>query len=143
MNLSSLAQGWTPEAYLEEIVAPPPAAAAPPPPPPPPARSVPAKAQPTPNGPSSIGGAAAAKAKAKPAPPAPPAKRPIKFQKQVGSAAAQRDSAVSMNSPNSSGGSGRATPNSMNNPSLAGGLAEALRQRQHAMQGKQEEDDDW
>jgi len=47
-----------------------------------------------------------------------------------------------MNSQDSSGGSGRATPNSMN-ASLAGGLAEALRQRQSAMQGNKDDDDDW
>jgi myosin-1 len=56
--------------------------------------------------------------------------------------AASRDSAVSINSHESSGGSGRATPNNLNT-SLAGGLAEALRQRQSAMQGKKNDDDDW
>lgn len=56
---------------------------------------------------------------------------------------APRDSAVSMNSQDSSGGSGRGTPNSASNASLAGGLAEALRQRQEAMHGKQDDDDEW
>ncbi|CAI6331494.1 unnamed protein product [Periconia digitata] len=62
----------------------------------------------------------------KPAPPAPPAKRP---------AAKNRPSANGTSSPGAgardSGGS------------IAGGLAEALRQRQAAMQGKKADDDDW
>ncbi|KAH2983442.1 hypothetical protein KXV25_001813 [Aspergillus fumigatus] len=133
MNMTTSAQGWTPEAYLEEQVAPTPKPAPPPPPAAP--RSTPAPAT---NG-------AAAAAKAKPAPPAPPAKRPnMAARKAVPTPPpAPRDSAVSMNSHDSSGGSGRGTPNSMSNASLAGGLAEALRARQHAMQGKQDDDDDW
>ncbi|RHZ47814.1 class I myosin myoA [Aspergillus thermomutatus] len=134
MNMTTSAQGWTPEAYLEEQVAPTPKPAPPPPPPAAP-RSTPAPAT---NG-------AAAAAKAKPAPPAPPAKRPNMAARKAVPAPppAPRDSAVSMNSHDSSGGSGRGTPNSASNASLAGGLAEALRARQHAMQGKQDDDDDW
>ena len=140
MNLTTNAQGWTPQAYLEEIVAPAPAPVAPPPPPAPPA----APRTATPNGTSRAGAGAAAKAK--PPPPAPPAKRPM--GRKPPPPAAPRDSAVSMNSgtnsqQDSSGGSGRATPSSMNSASFAGGLAEALRARQSAMHGKQDDDDDW
>ncbi|GMG49460.1 unnamed protein product [Aspergillus oryzae var. brunneus] len=129
--------GWTPQAYLEEQVAPTPKPA---PPPPPPAAP---RASPVP---SANGAAAtAAAAKAKPAPPAPPAKRPNMAGRKAVPAPppAPRDSAVSMNSHDSSGGSGRGTPNSTSNASLAGGLAEALRARQHAMQGKHDDDDEW
>ncbi|KMU86702.1 myosin I myoA [Coccidioides immitis H538.4] len=48
-----------------------------------------------------------------------------------------------MNSHESPAGSGRATPSSLSNASIAGGLAEALRARQSAMQGKEQDDDDW
>jgi len=41
---------------------------------------------------------------------------------------------------NQESNSGRATPT---NASLAGGLAEALRARQSAMRGKQDDDDEW
>ncbi|WEW59305.1 class II myosin [Emydomyces testavorans] len=139
MNPETSAQGWTPQAYLEPIVV---QAPSPPPPPPP---SLPPQAKSVisssalSNGPSRVNGAAA---KSKPAPPAPPAKRPNMARKAV-AAAAPRDSAVSMNSHESSNGSGRATPSSMSNASLAGGLAEALRARQSAMQGKAHDDDDW
>ena len=54
-----------------------------------------------------------------------------------------RESAVSVNSHDSSGASRRGTPGSASNASLAGGLAEALRQRQQAMHGREEEDDEW
>ncbi|OJJ46140.1 hypothetical protein ASPZODRAFT_133139 [Penicilliopsis zonata CBS 506.65] len=138
MNTTTSSQGWTPEAYLEEIVA---AVAKPMPPPPPPAgpRSV------STHTPASNGTTAAAAAKAKAAPPAPPAKRPNMASRKAGAAGspAPRDSAVSMNSHDSSGGSGRATPNSTSNFSMASGLAKALKERQNAMQGKQEEDDEW
>ncbi|EZG07990.1 myosin-1 [Trichophyton rubrum CBS 735.88] len=140
MNPSTGVQGWTPEAYIEEIKE-----AAPPPPPPPPPVAVRAPAPaptPTSNGAGAARASGTAAAKAKPAPPAPPAKRP-NMRKQVQTPVAPRDSAVSMNSQDSSGASGRATPNSLNNASLAGGLAEALRQRQSAMQGKNNDDDDW
>ncbi|KAL2837065.1 P-loop containing nucleoside triphosphate hydrolase protein [Aspergillus pseudoustus] len=134
MNLDTSAQGWTPEAYLEEQVAP---APRPTPPPPPPAapRSSPAPVN---------GNATVAAAKAKAAPP-PPAKRPNMAGRKTAPAPppAPRDSAVSMNSQDSSGASGRGTPNSLSNASLAGGLAEALRARQSAMQGKHDDDDDW
>uniref|UniRef100_A0A093VIM3 Myosin-1 n=1 Tax=Talaromyces marneffei PM1 TaxID=1077442 RepID=A0A093VIM3_TALMA len=129
MNTTTSAQGWTPEAYLEEIAV---AAVKPAPPPPPP---VAPKAAPN--------GNAVAAAKAKPAPPAPPAKRPIAAGRKP-LAPPTRDSAVSINSQDSSGGaSGRATPNSSSNASLAGGLAEILRQRQSAMRPSNEEEDDW
>lgn len=137
MNMATSVQGWTPQAYLEEQVAPTPKPA---PPPPPPAAP---RASPVP---SANGAAAtAAAAKAKPAPPAPPAKRPNMAGRKAVPAPppAPRDSAVSMNSQDSSGGSGRGTPNSTSNASLAGGLAEALRARQHAMQGKHDDDDEW
>lgn len=124
MDPNTSVQGWTPQAYLEEIVAAPPKPA---PPPPPPA---------APKAPVSNGTSRIAAAKAKPTPPAPPMKRPAARKPMA--APDPRDSAVSMNSQDSSGGSGRATPNS-----LAGGLAEALRQRQSAMQGKKDDDDDW
>lgn len=123
MNPSTSAQGWTPQAYVEEIVAPAPKAAPAPPPPPPAPKAA-------------TNGSVAARAK--PTPPAPPAKRPVVGGKKP--LPPPRDSAVSMNSSASDSGSGRATPNS-----LAGGLAEALRQRQSAMQGKKadDDDDDW
>ncbi|GES64890.1 myosin I MyoA/Myo5 [Aspergillus terreus] len=129
MNTTTSVQGWTPQAYLEEQKA------APPPPPPAAPRSTPA----------TNGTATAAAAKAKPAPPAPPAKRPNMAGRKMAPPppSAPRDSAVSMNSQDSSGGSGRGTPNSASNASLAGGLAEALRQRQEAMHGKQDDDDEW
>ncbi|PGH26760.1 myosin-1 [Polytolypa hystricis UAMH7299] len=140
MSLATSAQGWTPEAYLEEVVAQAPPAAPPAPPPPP---SLPRATVSTPITNGSNSTRAAAAAKAKPAPPAPPAKRPIAGRKPM-APTAPRDSAVSMNSSrDSSGGSGRATPNSISNSSLAGGLAEALRARQNAMHGKQQDDDDW
>lgn len=132
MNLGSSVQGWAPEAYLEEQAA---TAPKPAPPPPPPAapRATPS---PTPNG-------AAAAAKAKPAPPVPPVKRPNMAGRKAVPAppTAPRDSAVSMEAQESN--SGRATPSNASNASLAGGLAEALRARQSAMRGKQDEDDEW
>ncbi|RJE26934.1 hypothetical protein PHISCL_00741 [Aspergillus sclerotialis] len=134
MNPTTSIQGWAPEAYLEEQVAPAPKPAPPPAPP---------VARPTPT--PATNGTAAAAAKAKPAPPAPPAKRPNMAARKVAPAPppAPRDSAVSMNSQDSPGGSGRGTPNSSSNASLAGGLAEALRARQNAIHGKQDEDDEW
>lgn len=137
MDLTSQAQGWAPESYLEQITTAAPAAPAQPPV----APSRPAGA------PSSRtnGAAAAAKAKAKPAPPPRPAKRPGVGGKPVAAAAAAgistRDSAVSMNSTaqDSSGGSRSATPSS-----LAGGLAEALKSRHQHMNPKEEdEEEDW
>ncbi|PGH33041.1 myosin-1 [[Emmonsia] crescens] len=140
MNTTTSAQGWAPEAYLEEFVAPTPAAAAPPPPPPPPSAPRAAISNMNLVNPVVTNGASRAAAKAKPTPPAPPAKRPIAGRKPA-PPTAPRDSAVSMNSQDSSGGSGRATPNSINSANFAGGLAEALRQRQSAM--KPQDDDDW
>ncbi|KAN0084753.1 P-loop containing nucleoside triphosphate hydrolase protein [Elaphomyces granulatus] len=129
MNMTTSVQGWTPTAYLEEQMAP-----APRPTPPPPApKAAPVAA--------TNGTPTAAAARAKPTPPAPPAKRPVAGRKPMPTPA--RDSAVSMNSQDSSGGSGRATPSSVSNASLAGGLAEALRQRQSALRGTQDDDDDW
>ncbi|KAJ5316311.1 Myosin-1 [Penicillium atrosanguineum] len=92
---------------------------------------------------SKEGNASVAAAKSKPAPPAPPAKRPNMAGRKPAPPPAPRDSAVSMNSGDSSGASGRGTPNSASNASLAGGLAEALRARQSAMQGKHDDDDEW
>ncbi|TPX22183.1 class II myosin [Coccidioides immitis] len=137
MNLETSAQGWAPEAYLEPIVAKTPSL--PPPPPSLPPQSKSAVSNTLPNGPSRVNGAAA---KAKPPPPAPPFKRPD-INRKAAPAAAPRDSAVSMNSHESPAGSGRATPSSLSNASIAGGLAEALRARQSAMQGKEQDDDDW
>ncbi|KAJ5118070.1 Myosin-1 [Penicillium atrosanguineum] len=134
MNTTTSAQGWTPEAYLEEQAAAPPPKPTPPPPPAAP-RATPS---PVPNGAASV-----AAAKSKPAPPAPPAKRPNMAGRKPAPPPAPRDSAVSMNSGDSSGASGRGTPNSASNASLAGGLAEALRARQSAMQGKHDDDDEW
>ncbi|CAI7598339.1 unnamed protein product [Penicillium pancosmium] len=136
MNTTTSAQGWTPEAYLEEQKSAPPPKPTPPPPPPTAPRATPS---PVPNG----GVGAAAAAKTKPAPPAPPAKRPTMAGRKPAPPPAPRDSAVSMNSGDSSGASGRGTPNSTSNASLAGGLAEALRARQSAMQGKHDDDDEW
>ncbi|KAF1830333.1 hypothetical protein BDW02DRAFT_633736 [Decorospora gaudefroyi] len=84
---------------------------APAPPPPPPARP----------------------ANGKPKPPAPPAKRPAARKPVNGDSA--RDSGYS--------GSGGSTVESARDSSgsIAGGLAEALRQRQAAMQGRKQEDD--
>ena len=135
MNTTTSTQGWTPEAYLEEQVA-----SIPKPAPPPPPAATRATPSPVPNG----GGAATvAAAKGKPAPPAPPAKRPNMAGRKPAPPPAPRDSAVSMNSGDSSGASGRGTPNSASNASLAGGLAEALRARQSAMRGKHDDDDEW
>ena len=128
-NTKTNAEGWTPSAYVEEIQV----EARPAPPPPPPA--APARPVPGLNGTNGIGAA-----KAKPTPPAPPAKRPTPGgRKPVAPPMQARDSAVSLGTGSNSGtDSGRATPNS-----LAGGLAEALRARQSAMQGRKEEEDDW
>ena len=70
-------------------------------------------------------------------------KRPNMAGRKPAPPPAPRDSVLSMNSGDSSGASGRGTPNSTSNASLAGGLAEALRARQSAMQGKHDDDDDW
>ncbi|KAJ6172513.1 Myosin-1 [Penicillium chermesinum] len=136
MNMTTSTQGWTPEAYLEEQVA----AAPKPTPPPPPPTAPRATPSPVANG---AGVAAAAKAKAKPAPPAPPAKRPNMAGRKPAPPPAPRDSAVSMNSNDSSGQVDVGPPSSASNASLAGGLAEALRARQSAMQGNHDDDDDW
>lgn len=134
MNTTTSTQGWAPEAYLEEQVAATPRAAPPPPP-----AALRATPSPVPNG----AGAATAAAAKKPAPPAPPMKRPNMAGRKPAPTPALRDSTASMNSADSSGASGRGTPSSASNASLAGGLAEALRARQSAMQGKQEDEDDW
>ncbi|KAJ5455586.1 Myosin-1 [Penicillium daleae] len=126
MNMTTSTQGWTPEAYLEEQVAPTPKPAPPPPPlhlAPRPARS-PTALVPSPQ-------------------PTPPAKRPNMAGRKPAPPPAPRDSTLSMNSGDSSGASGRGTPNSTSNASLAGNLAEALRARQSAMQGKHDDDDEW
>lgn len=137
MNMTTSVQGWTPQSYLEEQVAPV-HKSTPPPPPPAGPRVV---SNPVTNG-AATAAATAAAAKAKPAPPVP-SKRPNVAGRKPAPPAAPRDSAVSMNSHDSSGASGRGTPSSVSNMSLAGGLAEALRQRQQAMHGKEEDDDEW
>ncbi|KAG7005899.1 myosin-1 [Physcia stellaris] len=131
-KLDGSSQGWTPSAYLvQEAVKP-----APPPPPP-------TAVAPVANG--HITGSDGVAKKAKPTPPAPPAKRPA--GRKPAPPLAPRDSAVSMGG--SSGGSGRETPDGPGGAkgggvSLAGGLAEALRARQMATQGKgRDDDDDW
>ncbi|KAI9727950.1 MAG: class II myosin [Chrysothrix sp. TS-e1954] len=108
--------GWVPESYIEKYT---------PPAPPPAARAVP----PPPPSASGMNGAARGKA----APPAPPTKRPVAKAKPA-APAAQRDSGL--------GTSGTSTPRESGG-SMAGGLAEALRQRQAAMAGKKDEEDDW
>jgi myosin I len=117
-RLDHSASGWAPSAYLEEHVSRP----APPPPPPAAPRVVPTP--PVVNGVTSNG------VRAKPGPPAPPAKRP----------AAKRP--VPAGDPRDSGYSGSDTTRDSSG-SIAGGLAEALRQRQAALQGKKNDDDDW
>ncbi|KAF2187846.1 hypothetical protein K469DRAFT_737953 [Zopfia rhizophila CBS 207.26] len=116
-RLDKSASGWAPSAYLEEVVNKP---APPPAPPAPPAR------------PAANGGF-----RAKPTPPAPPAKRPA--AKKPAPAPAARDSGYS--------GSGASSidPGARDSGgSIAGGLAEALRQRQAAMQGRRPaNEDDW
>ncbi|KAL7273155.1 class II myosin [Rhizina undulata] len=131
-KLNSLEQGWAPSAYLKEEEH-----KAPPPPPPPPVVVAASRPVPTPppvaaktngapiipNRPSVIG--------KKPAPPAPPVKRPNVGKKPV---------AMQVEGPRSSVASSASETSS-----LAGGLAEALKIRQQAMQGKrqEEEDEDW
>ncbi|MCJ1366602.1 class II myosin [Acarospora aff. strigata] len=136
-KLDGSSQGWAPSAYLEEE------SPKPTPPPAPPAiRHVPPP-PPSTNGVAANGTTRPA-VKAKPTPPAPPAKRPTAAGKKPLPPPAPRDSAVSMLSSNGSE-SGRDTPNSSSNVSLAGGLAEALRQRQMAMQGqgRKEDENEW
>lgn len=115
-RLDKSSSGWAPSAYLEEVVNKP---APPPAPPAPPAR-------PGTNG-----------VRGKPAPPAPPAKRPAAKKPVMPGAA--RDSGYSGSGASSSDVGARDSGGS-----IAGGLAEALRQRQAAMQGKKPADeDDW
>ncbi|KAF2634948.1 hypothetical protein P280DRAFT_502182 [Massarina eburnea CBS 473.64] len=113
-RLDKSVSGWAPSAYLEEVVN-----KAPPPPPPAPARPS--------NG-----------VRGKGAPPAPPAKRPAAKNRAAAAASATRDSGYS--------GSGASTSDlgtRDSGGSIAGGLAEALRQRQAAMQGKKAGEDEW
>lgn len=124
-RLNKSASGWAPSAYLEEVVNQP----APPPPPPVAPRAVPTP--PVLNGISSNG------TRTKPAPPAPPAKRPA--GKKPAPAPAPRDSGYS-----GSGTSSSDTGARDSGGSIAGGLAEALRQRQAAMQGRRPAtEDEW
>ncbi|KAM0712141.1 hypothetical protein Q7P37_011235 [Cladosporium fusiforme] len=115
-RLDHSASGWVPAAYVEEVKQAPP---------PPPVASRPAPpARPTP-----------AAGRGKPTPPAPPAKRPA--GRRPGPETPPRDSAYA------NGNSGAATPSSQNGPAaggLAGGLAEALKARQKAMSGGQNDD---
>ncbi|KAF2869396.1 P-loop containing nucleoside triphosphate hydrolase protein [Massariosphaeria phaeospora] len=113
-RLDKSASGWAPSAYLEEVVNKP----TPPAPPAPPAR------------PGANGG------RAKPAPPAPPAKRPAAKKPAPGAEA--RDSGYSGSGASSVDAGARDSGGS-----IAGGLAQALRQRQAAMQGKRADEDDW
>ncbi|KAF2459838.1 P-loop containing nucleoside triphosphate hydrolase protein [Lineolata rhizophorae] len=131
----SKSAGWTPAAYLEEVVSKP---AAPPPPPAPPAASRAVPTPPTANGSASAGGIGGSGGRgAKPGPPVPPAKRPVARQKPA-PPPAPRDSGYS-----GSGASGTETPRDSGG-SIAGGLAEALRARQAAMHAKKTADeDDW
>jgi myosin-1 len=111
-RLDKSASGWAPSAYLEEVQHKP---APPPPPPAPPARP----------------------ANGKPKPPAPPAKRPAGRKPTPSPGESARDSGYSGSGVSSvEGGGGRDSSGS-----IAGGLAEALRQRQAAMQGKQRGED--
>jgi myosin-1 len=113
-RLDKSASGWAPSAYLEEVQHKP---APPPPPPAPPARP----------------------ANGKPKPPAPPAKRPAGRKPAPSPGDSARDSGYS--------GSGVSSVESAgprdSSGSIAGGLAEALRQRQAAMQGRQRSEEDW
>jgi myosin-1 len=113
-RLDKSASGWAPSAYVEEIVH------KPAPPPAPPAR------------PAANGGL-----RAKPPAPTPPAKRPAAKKPALGNAA--RDSGYSGSGASSNVDAGPRDSSG----SIAGGLAEALRQRQAAMQGKKAGDDDW
>lgn len=90
-----------------------------PPPPPPPARP----------------------ANGKPKPPAPPAKRPVGRKPAPTNPDSARDSGYSGSGVSSVEGGGARDSGG----SIAGGLAEALRQRQAAMQGRQERrgEEDW
>lgn len=117
------ASGWVPSAYIEEVK---PAPAPPPPPPAPAARPVPTPAT---NG-----------VRAKPTPPAPPTKRPAARSNKPAPPPAPRDSGYSGG--NSNAGTGTNTPRESGG-SLAGGLADALRQRQAAMNGRKDNNDEW
>ncbi|KAF1975206.1 hypothetical protein BU23DRAFT_459195 [Bimuria novae-zelandiae CBS 107.79] len=113
-RLDKSASGWAPSAYLEEVINKP---VPPPAPPAPPAR-------PGANG-----------VRGKPAPPAPPVKRPV--AKKPAPPGAARDSGYSGSGASSSDVGARDSGGS-----IAGGLAEALRQRQAAMQGRKAADED-
>ncbi|KAF2806649.1 uncharacterized protein BDZ99DRAFT_573394 [Mytilinidion resinicola] len=118
--------GWAPSAYLEEY------ASKPAPPPPPPVAPRAAPAPPPANGVSSNGGI-----RGKPTPPAPPAKRPA--AKKALPTPAPRDSGYSGSGASSSDIGARDSGGS-----IAGGLAEALRARQAAMQGRRPaQEDEW
>jgi myosin-1 len=111
------ARGWVPSAYIEEVAAPPP--------PPVVARPVPA----------AVNGVNGSGTRGKPTPPAPPSKRPA--GKKPVPAPATRDSGYS-------GSGASSTDNARDSGgSVAGSLAEALRQRQAAMNSRKKEDDDW
>ena len=112
-------QGWAPSAYLKEE----PKAAPPPPPPPPVQPPRPA------NGSLRVG---------KAAPPPPPAKRPNMTGRGKPPVPGRNIT------PTTNGAAVAATESSGagQGGGLAGGLAEALRNRQMAMRGKGEDDDD-
>lgn len=122
--------GWAPSAYLTPYVAPEP-------------QPQPVKRPPPPAPPAINGGSAASAASKKPAPPAPPAKRPQAGAKKAAPPAPPpRDSgtASQLSVPGLNGGSGNSTPRSSGGN--LGGLAEALRARQQATRGG-EDNDEW
>ena len=115
-------QGWAPSAYLKEE----PKAAPPPPPPPPPPPAQPPR--------PANGSLRAGKA----APPPPPAKRPNMTGKGKPPLPGRNITPIA-NGAAAEHGSGAGQGGG-----LAGGLAEALRNRQMAMRGKgDDDDDDW
>ena len=132
------ATGWTPSAYLEEHIVSRPA-----PPPAPPALPTRAPAPPVANTAQAngvaIGSNTASTVRGKGAPPLPPTKRPVGKKPALPT---PRDSGYA----GGGGGGGVAgVPPQANaresGGSIAGGLAEALRQRQAAMQPRR--DDSW
>lgn len=113
-----------PSAYVKEVAVQPP----PPPPPPPPTASRPVPSVPVINGVNDAG------TKGKSVPPVPPSKRPV--GKKPVPPTAPRDSGYQI-------GSSNADNVRDSGSSVAGSLAEALRQRQAAMNSRRDDDDDW
>jgi len=117
-------QGWVPSAYLEVFASKP----APPAPPPIQARLAPPPPPVNGNHHAADGHSAAAK----PKPPAPPMKRPV-GRKPAPVPPPPKDSGTDLGNGNA-GSSG---------PGMAGGLEAMLKQRQAAMSGHHDDDDDW